>query len=138
MSGDATFTVEVLTPEGEVFRGDVISISTKTVGGEIGVLANHVPILAALEPNLLRLQVSSSERIELAQAHGIMQVFGNQAEILVEEAIPVGELDVGSLESQLQDARARAEDETAGEAARAAAEKDLERIEAFLAIAKGS
>ena len=138
MSGDATFTVEVLTPEGEVFRGDVISISTKTVGGEIGVLANHVPILAALEPNLLRLQVSSSERIELAQAHGIMQVFGNQAEILVEEAIPVGELDVGSLESQLQDARARAEDETAGEAARAAAEKDLERIEAVLAIAKGS
>ncbi len=138
MSGDATFTVEVLTPEGEVFRGDVISISTKTVGGEIGVLANHVPILAALEPNLLRLQVSSSERVELAQAHGIMQVFGNQAEILVEEAIPVGELDVGSLESQLQDARARAEDETAGEAARAAAEKDLERIEAFLAIAKGS
>jgi F-type H+-transporting ATPase subunit epsilon len=130
--------VEVLTPEGEVFRGDVISISTKTVGGEIGVLANHVPILAALEPNLLRLQVSSSERVELAQAHGIMQVFGNQAEILVEEAIPVGELDVGSLESQLQDARARAEDETAGEAARAAAEKDLERIEAFLAIAKGS
>lgn len=138
MSGDATFTVEVLTPEGEVFRGDVISISTKTVGGEIGVLANHVPILAALEPNLLRLQVSSSERVELAQAHGIMQVFGNQAEILVEEAIPVGELDVGSLESQLQDARARAEDETAGEAARAAAEKDLERIEAFLVIAKGS
>ena len=138
MSGDATFTVEVLTPEGEVFRGDVISISTKTVGGEIGVLANHVPILAALEPNLLRLQVSSSERIELAQAHGIMQVFGNQAEILVEEAIPVGERDVGSLESQLQDARARAEDETAGEAARAAAEKDLERIEAFLSIAKGS
>jgi F-type H+-transporting ATPase subunit epsilon len=130
--------VEVLTPEGEVFRGDVISISTKTVGGEIGVLANHVPILAALEPNLLRLQVSSSERVELAQAHGIMQVFGNQAEILVEEAIPVGELDVGSLESQLQDARARAEDETAGEAARAAAEKDLERIEAFLVIAKGS
>jgi F-type H+-transporting ATPase subunit epsilon len=138
LSGDATFTVEVLTPEGEVFRGDVISISTKTVGGEIGVLANHVPILAALEPNLLRLQVSSSERVELAQAHGIMQVFGNQAEILVEEAIPVGELDVGSLESQLQDARARAEDETAGEAARAAAEKDLERIEAFLSIAKGS
>jgi F-type H+-transporting ATPase subunit epsilon len=138
LSGDATFTVEVLTPEGEVFRGDVISISTKTVGGEIGVLANHVPILAALEPNLLRLQVSSSERVELAQAHGIMQVFGNQAEILVEEAIPVGELDIGSLESQLQDARARAEDETAGEAARAAAEKDLERIEAFLAIAKGS
>jgi F-type H+-transporting ATPase subunit epsilon len=138
LSGDSTFTVEVLTPEGEVFRGDVVSVSTKTVSGEIGVLANHVPILAALEPNLLRLQVSDSERVELAQAHGIMQVFGNQAEILVEEAIPVDELDVASLEVQLEDARSRAGDEEAGEAARAAAQKDLERIEAFLAIAKGS
>lgn len=138
MAGEATFTVEVLTPEGEVFRGDVVSVSTKTVGGEIGVLANHVPILAALEPNLLRLQVSDSERVEFAQAHGIMQVFGNQAEILVEEAIPVDELDVASLEAQLEDARARASDEESGEAARAAAEKDLERIQAFLGIAKGS
>ena len=138
MAGQATFTVEVLTPEGEVFRGDVVSVSTKTVGGEIGVLANHVPILAALEPNLLRLQVSDSERVEFAQAHGIMQVFGNQAEILVEEAIPVADLDVASLEVQLEDARARAEDESAGEASRAAAEKDLERIEAFLGIARGS
>ena len=138
MSGEATFTVEVLTPEGEVYRGDVISLSTKTVGGEIGVLANHVPILAAREPNLLRLQVSDSERVEFAQAHGIMQVFGNQAEILVEEAVPVGELDVAALEAQLTDARSRVEDETAGEAARAVAEKDLERIEAFIGIAKGS
>ena len=138
MSGGATFTVEVLTPEGEVYNGEVVSISTRTVGGEIGVLANHVPILAALEPNLLRLQVSESERIEFAQAHGIMQVFGNQAEILVEEAIPVDELDVASLEAQLQDARARVEDESAGEAARAVAEKDLERVEAFLGIARGS
>ena len=138
MSGGATFTVEVLTPEGEVYNGEVVSISTRTVGGEIGVLANHVPILAALEPNLLRLQVSESERIEFAQAHGIMQVFGNQAEILVEEAIPVDELDVASLEAQLQNARARVEDESAGEAARAVAEKDLERVEAFLGIARGS
>ena len=138
MAGEATFTVEVLTPEGEVFRGDVVSVSTRTVGGEIGVLANHVPILAALEPNRLRLQVSDSERVEFAQAHGIMQVFGNQAEILVEEAIPVDELDVASLEAQLQDARTRADDQESGEAARAAAEKDLERIEAFLSIAKGS
>ena len=138
MAGEPKFDVEVLTPEGEVFRGEVTSLSTKTVSGEIGILANHIPILAGLRPNLLRLQVSDSERVEFAQAHGIMQVFGNQAEILVEEAIPVDSLDVASLEAQLEDVRVRLEDEGIGEAARAVAEKDLERVEAFLEIARGS
>jgi F-type H+-transporting ATPase subunit epsilon len=136
LADDPTFTVEVLTPEGEVFRGEVTSLSTKTFNGEIGILANHVPILAGLRPNLLRLQVTGSERVEFAQSHGIMQVFANQAEILVEEAIPVDSLDVAALETQLEEVRARLEDEEVGEAARAVAEKDLERIQAFLEIAR--
>lgn len=138
MAGEATFSVEVLTPEGEVFSGEVTRLSTRTVVGEVGILANHVPILAALKPTRLRLFRPDSEPIEFAQSHGTFQVFANQAEILVEEAVPVDELDPASLEAQLEDARARAEDESAGDAARAVAEKDLERIEAFLGIARGN
>ena len=33
--------VEVLTPEGEIFRGEVRQLSTRTEVGEIGILANH-------------------------------------------------------------------------------------------------
>ena len=98
MAGEHTFTVEVLTPEGEVFNGDVIQLSTRTVTGEIGVLANHVPILAALTPNLLRLKISESETKRFAQTHGTLQVFANHAQVLLEEAIPPDELDAPALE----------------------------------------
>ena len=44
------FPVEVLTPEGQVFEGEVEMLSTRTEVGEIGVLANHTPLLAMLQP----------------------------------------------------------------------------------------
>ena len=79
--------VEVLTPEGEVFSGEVRQVSTRTAVGEVGILANHAPLLAALKPAELRLHVSDSETVRYAQAHGWLQVFGNRAKLLVEEAI---------------------------------------------------
>jgi len=137
LAGETTFSVEVLTPEGEVFSGDVVQLSTRTVGGELGVLANHVPVLAALKPNLLRLRISDSETKEYAQSHGMLQVFANHAQVLLEEAIPPGELDVSALEAEKSDAEERLGDPHIGDAAKKVAERDLERTKAFLALAQG-
>jgi F-type H+-transporting ATPase subunit epsilon len=125
------------SPEGEVFAGEVVQLSTRTVDGELGVLANHVPVLAGLKPNRLRLRVSDSEVHEFAQSHGVLQVFANHAQVLLEEAVPTDQLDLTALESDLAEATGRSEDPEAGEAAVAVAERDLERINAFIAIAKG-
>jgi F-type H+-transporting ATPase subunit epsilon len=138
LAGETTFGVEVLTPEGEVFRGDVVQVSTRTMVGEIGVLANHAPMLAALKPTELRLHVSGSEVKRYAQAHGMMQVFANHAQILVEEAIAPEELDSAALEQQLEDAERRLNEAEEDSAAAVRAEKDRDRIEKFLEIAKGS
>jgi F-type H+-transporting ATPase subunit epsilon len=137
MAGESTFPVEVLTPEGEVFRGDVVQVSTRTGVGEIGVLANHAPMLAALKPTELRLHLSGSEVKRYAQAHGMMQVFANYAQVLVEEAIPPEELDSGALKQELEDAERRLKEADEDSAAAVRAEKDRDRIEKFLEIAQG-
>ena len=77
--------------------------STRTAVGEVGVLANHTPLLAALRPTELRLHVTESETKRYAQAHGWMQVFGNRARLLVEEAISPEDLDVAVLREQRED-----------------------------------
>ena len=56
-----SFPVEVLTPEGQVFADEVEMLSTRTTIGSIGVLANHAPLMAILEPTELRLYKSESE-----------------------------------------------------------------------------
>ena len=137
MADEHTLSVEVLTPEGEVFSGEVKQVSTRTAVGEIGILANHVPILAALEPTELRLHVSDSETETYAQAHGWLQVYGNRARLLLEEAIPPENLDAGALKEQLADAEQRLSECEEGSADYARAAKDRDRAEAFLAIAQG-
>jgi F-type H+-transporting ATPase subunit epsilon len=137
VADEAKFEVEVLTPEGEVFNGEVRQVSTRTAGGEIGILANHAPLLAALRPAELRLHLSESETVRYAQAHGWLQVFGNSARLLVEEAIAPDELDAGTLKEQLADAEQRLGEADEGSAARGRAVKDRDRAEAFLAIAEG-
>jgi F-type H+-transporting ATPase subunit epsilon len=129
--------VEVLTPEGEVFEGEVQQVSTRTEVGEIGILANHAPLLAALQPTELRLHVSDAETVRYAQAHGWLQMFGNRARLLVEEAIAPEDLDAGALKDQLAAAEQRLSEYDEGSADFARAEKDRDRAEAFLAIAQG-
>jgi F-type H+-transporting ATPase subunit epsilon len=136
LADGSTFEVEVLTPEGEVFSGEVRQVSTRTAVGEIGILANHAPLLAQLRPAELRLHVTDSETKSYAQAHGWLQVFGNHARLLVEEAIAPEDLDSASLKEQQADAEQRLKEAEEGSAARGRAEKDLARAEAFLSIAQ--
>ncbi len=81
------FPVEVLTPEGQVFSDEVEMVSTRTTTGSIGVLANHAPLMAILEPTELKLYKSESDVVRFAQGEGYLQVVENEALVLVEEAI---------------------------------------------------
>jgi F-type H+-transporting ATPase subunit epsilon len=128
--------VEVLTPEGEVFSGEVRQLSTRTEVGEIGILANHSPVLGALQPTTLRLHVSDSETKRYAQSHGWLQVFANTARVLVEEAVPPEDLDAGALKEELSDAERRLTESEDGSAEADRALKDRQRAEAFLRIAQ--
>jgi F-type H+-transporting ATPase subunit epsilon len=125
----------VMTPEGEVFTGEVQQLSTRTAVGEIGVLANHVPVLARLRPTELRLSLPGGETQRWAQAEGWLQVFANRATVLVGEAIPPERLDTGELRSRIEDADARLRESEEGSGAHQLAQRDKERAEAFLQVA---
>lgn len=137
MAAEHMVDVEVLTPEGEVWSGEARQVSTRSETGELGILANHAPLLAALRPTELRLHLSESETKSYAQAHGWLQVYGNRARLLLEEAISPEDLDAGTLKEQLSDAEQRLSECEEGSADHARAQKDRERAEAFLAIAEG-
>jgi F-type H+-transporting ATPase subunit epsilon len=132
------FPVEVLTPEGEVFNDEVEQISTRTTVGSIGILANHAPLLAMLDPTELRLYKTESEVVSFAQAEGYLQVANNRALILVEEAHSPSALNAGELRDRLQHAERELEQAEDDSERRRVAERDKRRLERFLAIAEGS
>jgi F-type H+-transporting ATPase subunit epsilon len=130
------FRVEVLTPEGEVFNDEVELVSTRTTVGSIGLLANHQPLLAMLDPTELRLHKGESDVIRFAQGEGFLQVTGDRALVLVDEAFPLDALDAAELRDKLQRAEQELADAEEGTEARRAAERDKRRYETFLELAE--
>jgi F-type H+-transporting ATPase subunit epsilon len=130
----AKFPAEVLTPEGEVFNEEIEMLSTFTTVGSIGILANHEPLLARLEPTELRLYRSEEEIVRFAQAEGYLQFADNRALVLVEEAIAPGQIDRQAFEAKLSDARKAAENAEQDSEEQARAVRDVKRYEAFLAV----
>jgi F-type H+-transporting ATPase subunit epsilon len=129
------FRVEILTPEGEVFNDEVEMVSTKTTVGSIGLLANHQPLLAILDPTELRLYRSESDVIRYAQGEGFLQIFGEHALVLVDEVFEVDQLSTGDLQDRLRRAEQECERAEEGTEELRAAERDKRRYEAFLKIA---
>ncbi|MGH9007842.1 MAG: ATP synthase F1 subunit epsilon [Acidimicrobiales bacterium] len=132
----ALFPVEILTPEGEVFNGDVEMVSTRTTLGQIGILARHAPLLATLEPTELRLYQTETEVIRYAQAEGYLQVGGNRALLLVEEAHPIADLDADALRERLRIAEEELEQAADDTERRRVAERDRRRWAQFLKLAE--
>ena len=132
-----SFPVEVLTPEGKVFEDEVEMVSTRTTTGSIGVLANHAPLMAILEPTELRLYKSDSDVVRFAQGEGYLQVVDNTALVLVEEAISPDDIDRGAFETRLREAREAAERADEGSEERARHEREAKRYEAFLQVVAG-
>jgi len=131
----AKFPAEVLTPEGEVFSEEVEMLSTFTTVGSIGILANHEPLLARLEPSELRLYRSETEIVRFAQAEGYLQFSNNRALVLVEEALAPEQLDRETFQTKLEEARAASDRAEEGSEEKARALRDIRRYEAFLAVA---
>ena len=132
------FPVEILTPEGEVFNDEVEMISTRTTVGSIGILAHHQPILAMLDPTELRLYRSDSDIVRFAQGEGYLQMAGNRALLLLEDAIRPEDLDASFLRDRIQSTEQALSQAEEGSEEQRKCQRALRRWERFREIAEGS
>ena len=132
------FQCEVLTPDGEAFNGEVEMVSTRTTIGSIGVLANHQPLLAMLEPTELRLHRSEGSIERFAQGEGYLQVtHDSKVMVLVDDLRPVDALDVSDIRARLDRADEECRSAEDGSEAQRLAQREKKRYEAFLKLAEG-
>jgi len=128
------FTVEILTPEGELFNDEVEMVSTRTTIGEIGILANHEPLLGMLEPTELRVHRSDDEVLRFAQSEGYLQVGGNHVMLLLQSAQRPEELDAAVLQERLAEAERELEASEAGSERHNQALREQKRWRAYLRV----
>ncbi len=93
----------VITPEQVIFDGEVDMVVARIADGDIGVLVDHQPVVSTVEIGAVRIN-QDDERHVYATSDGFFKVSENLVQILVEEAVTAGEIDVDAAESRVEQA----------------------------------
>ncbi len=129
--------VKIITPERVVFEGEVASVSLPTHAGEITVLPNHVPLVAALQIGELHMHTAENKTIPMAIGGGLVEVKpGSEVVILTESVDLAEEIDAVRAEEARARARTLMEEKTLDTESFADATAALERSLAQLRLAK--
>ncbi|EBH4204325.1 F0F1 ATP synthase subunit epsilon [Listeria monocytogenes] len=119
-----SLNVSIVTPDGPVYEGVVQMVIARTKAGELGILPGHVPLVAPLKIDIVRLKVESGEEW-VAVNGGFMEVNGEEVNILADTAEREQDIDIDRAEK----AKQRAEEELSR-----AKEQKVDEVMAQLAL----
>ena len=98
------FNIEIVTPDGLKFSGEVESILIRTTEGDIEILAGHTDFLASLATGRARLIIDGKPRVASASG-GFLSVKGGKVRMCATTFEFAEEIDL----KRAEEAKARAE-----------------------------
>jgi F-type H+-transporting ATPase subunit epsilon len=108
---DDTLQVELVAADRLVWSGEAKVVNARTKGGEIGILANHMPVLSLLEAGVVEVETADGETWLAAVGDGFLSVAGNHVSILADRADMASDIDLESARSELERARGDNDDD---------------------------
>jgi F-type H+-transporting ATPase subunit epsilon len=126
-------TLDILTPEKIVMQTQADAVVIPSADGELGILTNHAPLLAELQPGQVR--VRRGDNVELfAVSGGFAEMRDNHLSIFAETAEMAQEIDIERARQAAEKARAALRSQQDGanlEQAEAALRRALARLRTF-------
>jgi F-type H+-transporting ATPase subunit epsilon len=113
-TGQRTFDLSVVTPDGTVFDGEAQMLVVPGAAGEIGVLARHAPLVAMLKAGEIRVK-AGNEWQSFAAGPGFFKVQRDRAIVLVDDAVKAEDIDIEAARREVEEARELLERAEAGE-----------------------
>jgi len=114
---DRKFDFEIVSPERLVLSEPVDMAVIPGAEGDFGVLAGHSLFLSTLRPGVIDVWQGEQVTNRLFVAGGFAEVTENRCTVLADSAIPVGDIDSGSVQIEFERLRAEVD----------AADSDMER-----------
>jgi len=128
----ATIRLEIVTPEKMVFSEDVDVILAWGVGGQLGILPHHAPLMTMLQPGDLVIRKGGQEEA-LTLSGGFLEVRPDKVVILAdacERAEEIDEARAAEAKRRAQEALRTAVTQVEAAAAEAALRRSLARLRA--------
>ena len=101
-----TFKLLVMTPEKEFINDDVTQIIISTPDGDMGMMAEHMPVIAAVTESVLRVERDGKWH-NAAIGQGFLEMTSKIVEIFVDSAEWAKDVDAQRSEAALQRAEER-------------------------------
>lgn len=79
--------ITILTPEREIFSGEINAVKVPGANGEFEVLKNHAPIVSALVKGPVLVKKADGEDFTFGIRKGFIEVLYNQISLLVQEVV---------------------------------------------------
>ena len=76
--------LEIITPEKQVFSGEVISVKFPGTTGEFEILNNHAPIISTLSIGEIRVITSSNKTENFSINGGVIEMQNNKIIVLAD------------------------------------------------------
>ncbi len=121
----------LVSPERELFNGEVDHVVVPGSEGEFGVSPNHAPVMSVIKPGALKVINDGTERRIFVNG-GFADVTPEGLSVLAEEAIDLATVDQAQLEQQLKNAQEDLRDANTDDK-RAAAQRAVARAEGIKA-----
>ncbi|MFT7463672.1 MAG: F-type H+-transporting ATPase subunit epsilon [Pseudohongiellaceae bacterium] len=100
--------VELRTPEGSVFSGEVVKVSeVPGTKAPLGILPRHAPLVSSLSVGVTVLVDSAGTECRFVTGEGFLEINDNHVLILVDTAEDVTEIDMARADLAHQRARDR-------------------------------
>ncbi len=103
----AEYKLTVITPEKTFFDGETSQIIVRTTEGDIGILANHISLVASLPSGPLKIKMEDDTWKVAALSGGIIKVGKEKTAILADAVEWADEIDIDWAKRSLEDAKAR-------------------------------
>jgi F-type H+-transporting ATPase subunit epsilon len=78
--------VELVSPEKKVWSGEAVSVSARTLDGDLGILTDHAPLLGVLVDGVVSIKATDGTTNEFSVSGGFLSVSNNRVSILAESA----------------------------------------------------
>lgn len=91
----------VITPEEVIYDGEANLVVARIADGDLGVLVDHSPLVSTVEVGEVRIREGDEQHV-YATSDGFFKVSENLVQVLVEEAVSVGDIDVQAAENRVE------------------------------------
>lgn len=80
------FQVDVVSPEATVWSGMATIVIARTPEGELGIMADHEPLMGTLSTGAVEIESESGQRTTIGVYGGFIQVLNNQVTLITDRA----------------------------------------------------